>query len=175
MLILSFHIEEWIGNEKEQPQIGLLTIIFFSLNFLAATQDIAVDGWALTMLKKQNVAYASTCNSVGQTTGFFFGYVLFLALESAEFCNNYLRFEPENVGIVTLAGFFFFWGWVFLVTTTVVAAFKKEYEHATDLEHETYHEQSIHAAYGSLLQIIKLPAIRSLAVVLLTCKVMYYF
>jgi len=26
--------------------------VFFSLNFLAATQDIAVDGWALTMLKR---------------------------------------------------------------------------------------------------------------------------
>ena len=43
--------------------------MFFFLNFLAATQDIAVDGWALTMLKRQNVGYASTCNSVGQTAG----------------------------------------------------------------------------------------------------------
>jgi hypothetical protein len=32
-------------------QIGLLTAYFFVLYFLAATQDIAVDGWALTMLK----------------------------------------------------------------------------------------------------------------------------
>ena len=29
-----------------------------------ATQDIAVDGWALTMLSPENVGYASTCNSV---------------------------------------------------------------------------------------------------------------
>ena len=29
-------------------------------------QDVAVDGWALTMLKPKNVGYASTCNSVGQ-------------------------------------------------------------------------------------------------------------
>ena len=40
--------------------------MFFFLNFLAATQDIAVDGWALTMLQRHNVGYASTCNSVGQ-------------------------------------------------------------------------------------------------------------
>jgi len=32
--------------------ILLLTAMFFMLTFLAATQDIAVDGWALTMLSK---------------------------------------------------------------------------------------------------------------------------
>ena len=41
-----------------------------------------MDGWALTMLQKHNVGYASTCNSVGQTAGYFMGYVLFMALES---------------------------------------------------------------------------------------------
>jgi len=34
--------------------------VFLPLNFLAATQDIAVDGWALTMLSRKNVGYAST-------------------------------------------------------------------------------------------------------------------
>lgn len=68
------------------------------------TQDIAVDGWALTMLSRENVGYASTCNSVGQTAGYFLGNVLFLALESADFCNKYLRFEPQPRGIVTLSG-----------------------------------------------------------------------
>ena len=34
------------------------------------TQDVAVDGWALTMLKPKNVGYASTCNSVGQVASF---------------------------------------------------------------------------------------------------------
>lgn len=66
-------------------------------------QDIAVDGWALTMLSRENVGYASTCNSVGQTAGYFLGNVLFLALESADFCNKYLRIEPKPTGIVTLA------------------------------------------------------------------------
>ena len=32
--------------------ITLLTAMFFMLTFLAATQDIAVDGWALTMLSR---------------------------------------------------------------------------------------------------------------------------
>lgn len=63
-----------------------------------------MDGWALTMLSRENVGYASTCNSVGQTAGYFMGNVLFLALESADFCNKYLRAEPRDVGIVTLSG-----------------------------------------------------------------------
>ena len=81
-----------------------LTIVFFSLNFLAATQDIAVDGWALTMLKRRNVGYASTCNSVGQTAGYFVGNVVLLAFSSPDFCNKYFRKEPEDVGMITLSG-----------------------------------------------------------------------
>lgn len=56
------------------------------------------------MLSRENVGYASTCNSVGQTAGYFLGNVLFLALESADFCNKYLRAEPKDTGIVTLSG-----------------------------------------------------------------------
>lgn len=52
----------------------------------------------------RNVGYASTCNTVGQTTGFFLGNVVFLALESAEFSNKFLRTVPLDVGFVTLSG-----------------------------------------------------------------------
>ena len=55
---------------------------------------------------RQNVGYASTCNSVGQTAGYFLGYVTFIALESASFCNTYLRSKPSSEGIVTLPGNF---------------------------------------------------------------------
>jgi PAT family acetyl-CoA transporter-like MFS transporter 1 len=43
-----------MGTEKGQEHVNImfLTVIFFMLNFLAATQDIAVDGWALTMLSR---------------------------------------------------------------------------------------------------------------------------
>ena len=55
---------------------------------------------------RRNVGWASTCNSVGQTAGYFLGNVLFLALESADFCNKYLRSEPKDTGLVTLASKF---------------------------------------------------------------------
>lgn len=104
MLILSSHVDQWLGGDGIAPNVPILTAIFFSLNFLGATQDIAVDGWALTMLKRCNVGHASTCNSVGQTAGYFLGYVVFIALESAEFCNTYFRAVPEPDGLITLPG-----------------------------------------------------------------------
>ena len=62
------------------PDVGALTAMFFILYFLAATQDVAVDGWALTMLKPINVGYAATCNAVGQQTGWVLGFVVFTSL-----------------------------------------------------------------------------------------------
>lgn len=105
MLILSLHVNQWLGTETEQPNVFILTLLFFLMNFMAATQDIAVDGWALTMLKRNNVGHASTCNSVGQTAGYFLGFVVFIALESTSFCNTYLRSEPAAEGLITLPGF----------------------------------------------------------------------
>lgn len=105
MIYLSTQVDSLLGNtDGRTPDVVALTVTFFLFEFLAATQDIAVDGWALTMLSRENVGYASTCNSVGQTAGYFLGNVLFLALESADFCNKYLRFQPQPRGIVTLAG-----------------------------------------------------------------------
>ena len=62
------------------PDVAALTAMFFIFYFLAATQDVVVDGWALTMLKPSNVGYASTCNSVGQQTGWVLGFVVFTSL-----------------------------------------------------------------------------------------------
>lgn len=106
MLVLSMHVNRWLGGEGAPPNIPFLAGIFFMLNFLAATQDIAVDGWALTMLKRCNVGHASTCNSVGQTAGYFLGYVVFIALESSDFCNKYVRTTPHTDGLITLPGYF---------------------------------------------------------------------
>ena len=117
MLILSKNVDYYLdgeGNESNTPDVFTLTCMFFFLNFLAATQDIAVDGWALTMLQRHNVGYASTCNSVGQTAGYFIGYIGYMALES--------------YGILKLPDFLTFWGYSFIVITTLVAIFKRENE-----------------------------------------------
>jgi len=38
--------------ETGKSNIMMLMYMFFVANFLAATQDIVIDGWALTILKK---------------------------------------------------------------------------------------------------------------------------
>lgn len=58
----------------------------------------------LLFFRRKNVGWASTCNSVGQTAGYFLGYVVFLALESKDFCINYLG---QNDSLITLPGEFF--------------------------------------------------------------------
>lgn len=131
MLVLSKSVTSLLQDDPitgKKPDIQLLTFIFLMLNFLAATQDIAVDGWALTMLSRRNVGYASTCNTAGQTAGFFIGNVIFLALESADFSNKYLRSSQgqAKTGIVTFEEFLYYCGLVFLVVTILVALLKKE-------------------------------------------------
>lgn len=171
MIIMSYSITSWLGSDEIAPSMTVLTISFLFLNFLAATQDIAVDGWALTMLKRCNVGHASTCNTVGQTTGFFLGYVMFLALESPYFCNKYLRSEPQETGLVTLASFLLFWGWVFIVTTTLIAVFKHEAnDSANTKDNNVKGFSDVVTAYKQLYTIMKLPAVRTLALVLFTAK-----
>lgn len=176
MLLLSGHVDRWLGGDGIEPNVPLLTLLFFLLNFLAATQDIAVDGWALTMLKRCNVGYASTCNSVGQTAGYFLGYVVFIALESKDFCNSYLRSEPAAVGMVTLPRFLWFWGITFIVATTLVALFKKENdvedEH-TEARYQVEHELNIHESYKVLWDIVRKRPVQILALILLTVKVTF--
>uniref|UniRef100_A0A1B6MEX5 Major facilitator superfamily (MFS) profile domain-containing protein n=2 Tax=Graphocephala atropunctata TaxID=36148 RepID=A0A1B6MEX5_9HEMI len=170
MLVMSFQVDYWI-DDPNGPHILSLTAVFFSLNFLAATQDIAVDGWALTMLKRKNVGHASTCNSMGQTAGFLLGYVVFMALESADFCNTYLRSVPQSVGIVTLGSFLLYCGPVFVVTTTLVGLLKKEIEPQHADESQT--SLGVINTYRQLWHIAQLPAVRTMAIVLLTYNISF--
>ncbi|KAJ8256819.1 hypothetical protein COCON_G00189710 [Conger conger] len=171
MLYLSVTVDSLLeGDGHRGPDILTITLVFFMLEFLAATQDIAVDGWALTMLSRENVGYASTCNSVGQTAGYFLGNVLFLALESPNFCNKYLRFEPKDTGVVTLSDFMFFWGIVFLVSTTLVAILKKE-DCKQSKKKSREEAQGVMETYRLLFSITKLPAVFTFCSLLLTAKI----
>ncbi|KAK4473080.1 hypothetical protein MN116_004270 [Schistosoma mekongi] len=137
MLIIASYINQWLGRTPDDPwgplgvtnpvDISSLTVAFFGLTFLAATQDIVVDGWALTMLSRKNLGWASTCNTVGQTLGHLIAFVLLICLESPDISNTYIRLIPvEGEGLITFSGFLYFWGIVFLVTTTLVGILKEE-------------------------------------------------
>ena len=101
-LWLGVNIDYWM--EQDQIAIGTLTAVFFVLIFFSATQDIAVDGWALTLLSKDNVSFASTAQTIGLNSGYFLSFTVFLAFNSPEFSNKYFRTIPQNVGLVPLGG-----------------------------------------------------------------------
>lgn len=88
--------------DAEEPDIVTITVIFFVLYFLCATQDIAVDGWALTMLDDNDVDKASICNSLGQSLGYFTSYLLFIALNDVTVCNKFFRSVPSDEPLVSL-------------------------------------------------------------------------
>lgn len=159
-----------LGQDNKDGTINVyeLTALFFSLCFLAATQDIATDGWALTMLSTKNVGYASTCNSVGQTAGYFMGNLCFLALTSSELANKYLRSTPQETGIIKISEFLLCWGLIFIVTTTLVWIFK----HEKDLRNnEDVVTRDVSAAYRTAWKIVRLPNVQQLMIILFTIKV----
>ncbi|KAG0710695.1 Acetyl-coenzyme A transporter 1 [Chionoecetes opilio] len=119
--------------------------------------------YLLHAFQRENVGWASTCNTVGQTAGYFLGYVVFLALESQDFCVNYLG---QSGSLVTLSGFLYFWGIVFCITTTLVWIFKHE-EPASQEEQE----EGLLGTYKVLSHILKKSTIQRFIAVLLTCKI----
>lgn len=128
-----------------------MTIACFILIVFVATQDIAVDGWAISLLSKKNVGYASTCQSIGQNIGFFASYTIFLALNHAEFCNKF-RSEPSTEGFVTLAGYIFFWGLAFCACTMYLLLFKHEAAYVPEGEEA----MGLKCIYGKMWRILKL-------------------
>ncbi|CAD7003747.1 unnamed protein product [Ceratitis capitata] len=138
-------------------------MLFFLLNFLAATQDIAVDGWALTMLKRCNVGYASTCNSVGQTAGYFLGYVLSTHRTARQRTRD-------------LAGIFMVLGSMFYGGYHVGCYFQKEndvQDAHTAARYTDEHELNLRESYKVLFDMVRMRPIQILAVILLTVKVTF--
>jgi len=118
--------------------------------FLCATQDVAVDGWALTLLSADNLSYASTAQTIGLNTGYFLSFTVFLAFNSPEFANKYFRSQPLDYGLVSLGGYLTFWGWTYLIVTAWLARYKKEEKTLVD-------DGGVKAVYKTIWEITKLP------------------
>ena len=136
---------------------------WFFLVFLCATQDIAVDGWAITLLSPPNLSYASTAQTVGLTAGQFLSYTVFLALNSKDFANKWFRATPLNEGLVTLSGYLTFWGWVYLIVTIGLAVLKKE--------DRIRNRDGIMEVYRSMWGILKLRNIQTIIIIHLIAKI----
>lgn len=167
MIFLSYHIDTWLSSD---PNILNLTAIFGILWFLTSTQDIAVDGWSLTLLQRKNIGYAATCNLVGQPVGKFIGHILLLVLESKEFCNEYIFSEPHDTGLFTLSSFLLFWGFLYLAITFLVAIFKHERDEFSMEQLEDHPDYGIKRAYPILLKLLKSKPVILLSAMIFTTE-----
>ncbi|CAD7927341.1 unnamed protein product [Amoebophrya sp. A120] len=160
LILLSNVFNEWCGGldmhhpDKTLGEINMtgLTASFFFLYFLCATQDIAVDGWALTILREENVGYQSMCNGAGQTLGYAFAFIGALSL-------NHFK-------ILGFDQFMYLCGVAFLITTMLVGVFKSEKPVAKDEEVEGLYE-----VYKQLLAMWRLRTIRGLVAILFFWKI----
>ncbi|XP_015365764.1 PREDICTED: acetyl-coenzyme A transporter 1-like [Diuraphis noxia] len=162
---MAFNMDNWLP-ETGRPNLTMIVRMVFVVNFLSATQDIVVDGWSLTVLKKKNVSYASVCPSIGVPIGMFSGSVCFTLLVSEEFSVKYFGTNLGTGGIMTMKSFFSIWAIIILMVTVFIGLFKSE-KHKLEDNHKKI---SVFENYILLWDIIKLPRVRVLAVALLTIK-----
>ncbi|KAK9463125.1 acetyl-coenzyme A transporter 1-domain-containing protein [Lipomyces oligophaga] len=165
LLWLGRNIETYINDAENH--LGFLTIIFFSLVFLCATQDVAVDGWALTLLSHPNLSYASTAQTIGLNTGYFLSFTVFLAFNSPEFANKYFRDQPSPEGLLSMSTYLTFWGWAYLFMTLLLLLFKREERARVDVRRG---RSGIVDVYRSMWKIGKLSNVQLFILVHLVAK-----
>ena len=163
LYIIGLDIDNLLGSKN--VDIYYMTFLFVSMVFLSATQDIAVDGWALELLSPENLSYASTCQTIGLNTGFFLSFTILLVLNSASFCNTWFRSVDtvQDYGVVTVGQFMRFWSAAYLVVTCWLVCFKSEKPVQSE-------EATIKKVYRDIWRVVRMPNMKSLILVLLTCK-----
>ena len=165
LIILSFYLTTLI----EQLQIKILTCIFFFIYFLLASQDVCVDGWALTLLANYNLQWASTCQTVGQTIGRFIGFTILMTFESANFTNRFIRkpflVTEKSHGLFTLDQFIRFWGVAFILISSGIALSNKEKEENNHL--------NLKQTYLSIFKLFRKKCVRQLAFLFLISPIGY--
>lgn len=192
LLYLGLFIDELIKNP--QLNLGTITCCFFLLVLFCATQDIAVDGWALTCLSSDALSYASTAQTIGINSGYFSSFTIFLALNSPDFANKYLRSDPIDQGLFTLGQYLWFWGWMYLIVTGLLVFIPEDPPHLVKInndklmnekmKHESvYNNEKVGVSsdykkylielknvYYAMFQVLKLPNVQTFVVILLTAK-----
>jgi PAT family acetyl-CoA transporter-like MFS transporter 1 len=165
MLWLGSHVEGMMAatGKPDGPTVWTFMSWWFFLVLMCATQDIAVDGWALTLLTPGNVSYASTAQTVGLTAGQFLSYTVFLALNAADFANKWFRTVPLDEGLVTLGGYLTFWGWAYIAVTIGLAFLKRE--------EKAQNEDGVWDVYRIMWGILKLKNVQTIIIVHLIAKI----
>ncbi|CAF3933200.1 unnamed protein product [Rotaria sp. Silwood1] len=171
LLLLSFFVESFITNLR----IILLTVIFIFIVFLTATQDICVDGLAITLFSATNPQWASTSQTVGQTLGRFLGSSFLLTFESANFTNRFIR-KPFSLpsaasGLFTVEQFIRIAALFILVVTTCLVLFLREKEDVSNSNGEETESLSLLETYLSIWKLLKKKCIQQLTLVALLAPI----
>ena len=102
-------------------------------------------------------------------------YAIFMAFNSPEFCDAYIRaplgWVATGVSMGSLSGFMMFWGWVFVGTTVALAFFAREKATPENVPGQEPAPKSLRAAYTRMWQVLRLPNVMGLVLVLVTCKI----
>lgn len=190
LLIMGSKIDSLIEPQVLMGNLSTLTGWFFLLIFFCATQDIAVDGWALTILSKPALSYASTAQTVGINIGFFLSFTIFLAFNSPDFANKYLRSIPSSEGVITLGQYMTYAGVFYLVMTLIITLFVPEdppfaKTHRNDQielsdmsrDHQTESvEKEVTSpidVYRRMISVVKLSNVKTFIVLLLISKIAF--
>eukprot|EP00756_Hemistasia_phaeocysticola_P006440 Hpha_TRINITY_DN13832_c0_g2::TRINITY_DN13832_c0_g2_i1::g.70123::m.70123/K03372/ACATN, SLC33A1; MFS transporter, PAT family, solute carrier family 33 (acetyl-CoA transportor), member 1 len=144
------HIDELTGADGKTPEIVTLTAIYFLIYLVTAVQDVAVDGWCLTMLSEENVAYASTINALGQATGFLASYLGFM------FAASY--------GLTDFPTFVYACSAACLIVTILVAIFKSE-------KAVEEHDDDFPTTVRKSIAVVRNPYVKKYLLFLITAKV----
>ncbi|CAF0992314.1 unnamed protein product [Brachionus calyciflorus] len=173
MLLTANYAQKLVYNLETKNDIIYLTLIFVVFITLAATQDIALDGWAISMLSKENVTWQSVCNGVGQTAGVFLSNLTFILFESADFCNKYIRplFNlplNEQEGIISLKLFMYIIGILF-ISSSIFIIFKKEKDY---LDVSTYESKlGLVDSYKIMWKLLSKKSIQKFIIIFLTYRI----
>ncbi|KAM0541870.1 hypothetical protein ACHAPJ_013060 [Fusarium lateritium] len=165
MLFLGSHVEDMMATAGKPGGMTAFSFMlwWFFLVLMCATQDIAVDGWALTLLTPGNVSYASTAQTVGLTAGHFMSYTVFLAFNAADFANKWFRAVPSEEGLLSLGGYLKFWGWSYIIVTVGLGLLKKE--------DKSHNEDGVWDVYRIMWGILKLKNVQTIIIIHLIAKI----
>lgn len=158
-------------------EIYYLTGLFTLFVGLAATQDIAVDGWGITIFAKEKQEWASICHNVGGSTGVLVGNSIFLIVNSADLCNKYFRnlvgLEHQDYGLMNIQVFMIVFGIIFILSTSIILLFVNERNDQGYDENLPEKSATIVSTYKSMLRLLKLRPMQKLITFLLTWMVAF--
>jgi PAT family acetyl-CoA transporter-like MFS transporter 1 len=162
---LSFYIESLISTNS----VVFLTVIFFFIIFLTATEDICIDGLAISLFAMTNPQWASTSQTIGQTLGQFASSSFLLTFESSNFTNRFIR-KPlslplQSSGLFSLEQFVRFIAVTFLIVTICLIVFLREKQEVLNINGEKTNDFSVTKTYLSIIKLLKKKSIRQLTLV----------